>query len=328
MKPVQQKICYFLLTMDCERVQNKDFYPTGPLSWEESERNIIAFGDTVQHYGFKATFFAVPEAVEQHANIFKQLIKSGHEVGLHLHPNTFRFGINEYLGNLPRDIQYTVLKEARDAFEGAMGYQPSSFRPGYFSANQDTFQVLEELNFKRGSSIFPGRHLLGSGGNWIGWLRHCQYINSYFDAPITVSYFHKILFGFYYVQNVIQLMARGFFFAAIRKAAILKTVISKFKVKKRQLLIDLRIENGEYLMFRRIIDAELNRMMQEGTFPVLTSLTHSYINYTDCSYGNHEQGRSRKKCLERILGYLNKHKDITIGSKTLSELQIEYDQSL
>jgi len=313
--------------MDCERIQNKGFYPAGPLSWRESEENIISFAQTALAFGYKATFFAVPEAAEQHADIFRGLIRCGHEVGLHLHPDTFRLGINEYLGNLPYNIQYKIIKDARDVFESAMGFLPTSFRSGYFSANQDTFRALEVLGFKGGSSVMPGRHLKESGSDWEGWPRCCHYINSYFEVPVTVRYVNRIMFGRFFVQTLVHLMIRGLFFTAIKKAAYLSSRNSTFKTRNSKFLLDLRIENCEHTTLRGIIIAELKRMKKEEIFPVLTSLTHSYTNYTNRSHRKHDYGRSRSKCLMRLLGEMNNLQDITVKSMTLSELQNEYDRT-
>lgn len=317
---------YFLLTMDCERVPNKDFYPRGPLSWQESERNIIAFGETALEFGYKVTYFAVPEAVEQHADIFKRLINSGHEVGLHLHPHTFRFGINEHLANLPYDLQFKIIEEARDVFEGVMGFPPSTFRAGYFSANQDTFRALVELGFKRGSSSIPGRQSLQSGNYWKDWPRHCRYVNSYFEVPLTVHYANWAMFGTFCLQSLFPLMVRGLLLSAGRKAINLSKFSSMLSQRKNKILLDLRIDECEYSMLRKIILAEIRRMKEAKTFPIFNALTHSHVNYTDHSHRKDEYGRSRKKCLKHLLDYLNNLQDITIKSTTLGELQNEYDR--
>ena len=67
-----------MLTMDCERVRDSEFYPAGPATWQESARNISAFADVAEEYGFRVTFFSVPEAVEAHGDLFKKLLALGH----------------------------------------------------------------------------------------------------------------------------------------------------------------------------------------------------------------------------------------------------------
>ena len=328
--------CYFLLTMDCERVQDKDSYPVGPLSWQESEENIVAFGGISLRFGYKATFFAVPEAAERHAGIFRELIRSGHEIGLHLHPDTFRYGVNENLGNLPYEAQFRIIKDARDVFKDAMGFLPTSFRSGYFSASCDTFRALSELGFKRGSCVIPGRHLSGSGGNWKEWSGQCKYIDRYFEAPVTAIQYKRSLSWLINLQSVKDLMANGFFFAAAKKSVIpIYRMIKPLdkgagnvrnKNEKEALVLDLRIENGEDLALRYLLAPRLNMTKSGSDFPVLTSFTHNYVNYTGAHYGKHEYGVSRKICLEKILRYLNDRKDISVKPATLCELQNEYDK--
>lgn len=335
MESVEKPKWHFLLTMDCERVQNKNSYPAGPLSWQESEENIVAFSKISLKFGYQATFFAVPEAAEKHASIFKEFMSSGHEVGLHLHPQTFRQGVNENLGNLPYETQYRIINDARDAFKNAMGFFPASFRSGYFSANRDTFRALAALGFKRGSCVVPGRHLPGSGGNWKGWSGQCKYIDSYFEVPVTTVSGKKISSRFFYLQGVKDLVNNGFFLAAVKKSLIPVYRMIRFanprgslqgKNEKEDFVLDLKIENGENLVLPHIIIPQLNMGKNGLDFQVLTAVTHNYINYTDAHYGRHESGMSRKKCLVQMLAYLNDRKDISVKSMTLSELQNEFDQ--
>ena len=113
---------------------------------------------------------------------------------------------------------------------------------------------------------------------------------------------------------------------AARKAIYFSRGNSQFATSGKKFLLDLRIEECEYSTLREIVFTELERMKKMEIFPVLNSLTHSYINYTDDSHRKNEYGRSKRNCLIRLLSYMNNLQDIKIKPTTLGELQNEYDR--
>jgi len=311
-----------LLTMDCERVPASEFYPSGPRSWDESERNIAAFAASVSRRGFVATYFAVPEAVEAHTGLFKQLQREGHEVGLHLHPHTFRYGVNEYLGNLPIDRQRALLGEARDSFAAALGTPPTSFRPGHFSARRDTFGVLSQLGFKRTSAVIPDRVRPGTGSDWRGWARRCQYVDDIFEAPLTVHEMSAGAVAWYRARHLAALARHGCAVDALRGAARLARRGSGGGSQT----VDLRIEEGSRGLLNAIVDGAVPRQLAAGSMPMIAALTHSYINFSargDAGAGDH--GMSRLAHLEGMLTRLTGRRDCTVQPTTLAALHRDYD---
>jgi hypothetical protein len=315
-----------MLTMDCERVRDNPFYPAGPASWDESERNITAFAEIASAHGFRVTYFAVPEAIEAHAGLFKALILSGHEVGLHLHPNSFRYGVNEYLANLPIDVQLSLLSDARDSFDAAMGFRPTSFRPGHFSANAGTFRALTSLGFQRTSAGIPGRHLRETGGDWSTWPRHCHYVEAIFEVPVTVHYLRGTLLRLHGATYALSLARRRFVVEALRVAEGVFRGEAKFGTVQGRALVDLRIEEGSGGLLNEIITAEVDRMTDEP-LPMLAAVTHSYVNFSSADGGSREHGMSRRRHVTRMLQRLAPGSG-TFTSRTLSELQRDFDAQL
>ena len=136
------------LTMDCETVQKRGVYPAGPESWWDSGINIWNFVDIVEFYGYTATFYVTPEAAEAHTDTFRALSEHGHKVGLHLHPQTYRNGIDSNLGGLSYDTQYQLIANAYHDFKAALGFAPIHFRPGCFSHNTDTIRVINHFRMQ------------------------------------------------------------------------------------------------------------------------------------------------------------------------------------
>lgn len=304
-----------LLTMDCERVRQSEFYPAGPESWRESERNISAFTESVEEYGFKATFFAVPEAAAAHRALFRQLIDRGHEVGLHLHPHTFRYGVNEYLGNLPSETQRTLVDDASGAFEAALGFRPTSFRPGHFSATIETLKVLATSGFRRGSFGIPGRFRFGTGSDWRGWPKDCRYVEGLFEAPVTTCELPTVTRLRFRAGYAARLAARGAWLDAVRVA---RRAVGHTDVA------DLRLEAGDSGLSAAIVRAEVGRMRRDGGMPVITALTHSYINFSN-ERGVGEHGLPRRGQLRRLLMTLTSWRDCAFEPQTLIGLQRAFD---
>lgn len=142
---------YFAIQIDCESTLHALKNPA------LGERSIRGLGQVFAETKTKRTFFAIPGDIEAHAPIYKDLESQGHEVGLHVHPKDM--GYSEFLGAEGPEAQKRILAEAMDRFAQAIGRKPSSFCPGYVSANDFTFGILEELGFTHGTVSMPTRNL-------------------------------------------------------------------------------------------------------------------------------------------------------------------------
>ncbi|MBS7642924.1 MAG: polysaccharide deacetylase family protein [Candidatus Bathyarchaeia archaeon] len=135
--------------MDCERLFS---YPNVGGS------SIEYFIDVVSSYGFKATFFIVPEAAYKYRDILLEAMGRGFELGLHYHPQSFRNGLwKNYLASYSYRDQLYQLREALNDWDMYLGFKPRCFRPGNFSANIDTYRAIYNLGFREGSCYIPGR---------------------------------------------------------------------------------------------------------------------------------------------------------------------------
>ena len=78
-----------------------------------------------------------------------------------------------------------------------MGYSPLAFRPGNFSANDETFAVIREVGFTHGSVSQPERSINGYKAVWKGASRNVHKAHSAFrliegdldfvEVPVTVA---------------------------------------------------------------------------------------------------------------------------------------------
>jgi len=141
----------FNLQIDCEATQ---FALQNPAL---GERAIRGLGEILEETGTKGTFLVIPGDIAAHASIYQELASAGHEIGLHYHP--WIEGRCEFLGSEGPEAQRELLAEAIDRYAQAMGVRPYGFCPGYGSANDHTYGILEELGFTHGLVSIPTRDL-------------------------------------------------------------------------------------------------------------------------------------------------------------------------
>ena len=68
-----------------------------------------------------------------------------------------------------------IIGEANLNFEDCMGYSPSTFTPGYVSANDSTFPALYDSGFRQGMVSLPTRDLPQCACVWGNSPRWCSY---------------------------------------------------------------------------------------------------------------------------------------------------------
>jgi hypothetical protein len=166
------KKIYVLVTMDVEPALAADVRPdgaSGPRNYADSERFIEGYARRAAARGYPVTYMLHPEVTTHHAQLFLELEERGACLGLHIHP--WKFGDGHYkahFGGLSGEQQCAILSEATAVWYGNMGKRPRYFRPGTFSANDNTFGVLERLGFLGGSVSIPGRVYPDLNAVWAG----------------------------------------------------------------------------------------------------------------------------------------------------------------
>ena len=95
--------------------------------------------------------------------------RGGACLGLHVHPWKLRgTKWNAHFGGLTANEQRDILRYACDMFAQGLGRWPVYFRPGTFSANDNTFMALQELGFRGGSISAPERIYRDLCAVWTG----------------------------------------------------------------------------------------------------------------------------------------------------------------
>jgi len=203
---------FVLLTMDCETAREDvtthaaRMSASGPWDYVESARSIRGFAARAEAHGFPVTYFVHPEVAVAHRELLLDLQNEGACLGLHLHP--YKFGDGRYkhdLGAYTADEQREILRVAVAVWQDALGQVPRYFRAGYFSANDGTFAVLQELGFRGGSLSIPGRILPAHCSVWAGaepyphrahlGFRQCRGTSAFVEVPVSVDFQRPVLVG-------------------------------------------------------------------------------------------------------------------------------------
>lgn len=121
--------------------------------------------DIADRYGLKITFFV--EVFNKYffgegetREVVETILRRGHDVQLHLHPNYLNFTLenprelrySDLTGDYPLERQIDMLGEAKQTLESHGAPRVTAFRAGCFGANADTLKALAKNDFLIDSS--------------------------------------------------------------------------------------------------------------------------------------------------------------------------------
>ena len=170
-----------LFTMDVEPAAQADGKTSGPATLAEGARRVREYAEVLGEFGYSPTYFVHPELGETQADLFAELQSRGACVGLHIHAVKFATVPSPCeLGGLTGARQESVIAAGAEMFSRHFGFQPRIFRPGCFSANDETYRVLCRLGFEGGSISIPGRVWPDRCCIWTGADPHPHYAHEAF----------------------------------------------------------------------------------------------------------------------------------------------------
>ncbi len=188
---------------DERRVWQKE-EPDAFMGYHNGIKNLA---DIFKKYGIKATFFLSTQCFsskdEDYKKIkkeFDDLIKNGHEIGLHLHPDS-DFALQKKLSKNFKATsaffynyreKFEIIKAAKELLKEHLGEAVAkeliSFRWGNWALDADGAKALHQLGFKVDSSATPGikGHLYdGMRYDWSKVKRHYPWKLSIIDHQST-----------------------------------------------------------------------------------------------------------------------------------------------
>lgn len=112
-------------------------------------------------YGAKGLFFvdfaeAWDYGERKIESAVDSILRNGHDVGVHLHPDHMADKERRYLWQYSFEEQYEMISKCTELYEKIVGKRPLSFRAGRYGANNNTIRILNQLNYKYDMSKFYG----------------------------------------------------------------------------------------------------------------------------------------------------------------------------
>jgi peptidoglycan/xylan/chitin deacetylase (PgdA/CDA1 family) len=163
------------------------------------ERAIPRILEIGEKYDIPYTFFLCGEVAENCRALFSNLKR--HKIGVHTHPFTH---VETFKGESPNDYrqdllekysgdhQYQMIFKDLQMITDNLAVKPKVFRAGKYSANYDTFTVLEKLGIEVDCSRHPSFQIIGWQPYKIRGTSVWE-IPTYCDfSPETVSYLTKL----------------------------------------------------------------------------------------------------------------------------------------
>lgn len=154
-----------IFTMDCVPPEGPDAV-SGPESWDAACQSIRAFSDKLQQLEVKGTFFIEPTMLDHLGEDIENLHNQNMETGLLCHPQLHEY--KSCLGSYSFDRQREIIRLVTQIWKNVLSDHPQTFRPGFFSANDYTYQVLCMENYQQGSCSLPGRVDMDQCCDWNG----------------------------------------------------------------------------------------------------------------------------------------------------------------
>ncbi len=187
---------------------------------------IVDFAD---EHALPMTFAMTPTASKENETDL-----SGHEVGVHLHPQDAQLRekldrkitlFSDCLMRYSAEDQATLIDAARELFEQEEGFSPRTFVAGNWSENGTTLKLLVEAGFSIDGSPLP-QHRSGCA-DWGRIPRLAQPFApspedyqasgsmNYLYLPVSLG-----LWGHYLTPEIIHLLGASYFKAALKEASM------------------------------------------------------------------------------------------------------------
>jgi peptidoglycan/xylan/chitin deacetylase (PgdA/CDA1 family) len=105
-------------------------------------------------YGLKTLLYGLllpgPEIAKNHATLLKEVIKQGHELGIHGLDHVFW---HDHIKNLDREKTEKILREAVETYRGILGVEPLSFAAPGWMINQHALRFFQRAGFRYSSDV-------------------------------------------------------------------------------------------------------------------------------------------------------------------------------
>jgi peptidoglycan/xylan/chitin deacetylase (PgdA/CDA1 family) len=128
----------------------------------------------------KGTFFVLGSLLEEHPNILPEILKNGHEVGMHAYNHDMHQSIDAFKADTLKGLR--VFRE--------LGHSPKGYRHPYFNISTQKMDVLNEY-FEYDASLVPSLPIPGHYGSPFASTKPFQY-RGLIELPLSVFPYLKL----------------------------------------------------------------------------------------------------------------------------------------
>ncbi len=264
---------YFIVTIDTECDKSKDWSIPQPLQFKNILEGIPnRLTPLFERYNVKPTYLISPEVIRDSASsaLLKDL--KNVELGTHLHgefiepqANYASTGTWEYQADYDYDTEFQKMKNLTQLFVEIFGYRPLSFRAGRFGLGVNTLRILQELNYKIDSSIFPYQKIRTKHNNFDTYYYPTK---PHVADPIDIAELPLTVYSRFY-DKVPAFLGRR-----ISNSKLPLKVLSKLIGKKRIKPYSLRHSTVPLEVLKDVIDG-YTRLHSKSEDIVLHAMFHS-----------------------------------------------------
>jgi hypothetical protein len=115
----------------------------------------------LKKYKINANFAAIGKLVEKYPDLFKKIIKQGHELINHTysHPNSEEFNPQNHFHKISASERLEEIEKCHQTVKKVLNYQMKGFRIPHFGNQyvKDIYPMLEKLNYRYSSSLMAIR---------------------------------------------------------------------------------------------------------------------------------------------------------------------------
>lgn len=159
--------CYLTITIDVEPDCTPSWQYSNPLTFKGVTEGIgQRLHPLFEKYNIVPTYLINNVVMEDAESVdFFRSLKGNFELGAHLHPEFIAPDkmYDDYAGKkgaangcfYPPEIEFEKISAITSLFESKLGYKPTSFRAGRFSASANTINSLVKLGYKADTSVTP-----------------------------------------------------------------------------------------------------------------------------------------------------------------------------
>ena len=188
----------------------------------ESEYGINYIMDILDSLEIKGLFFVdIAEAWEYGEDAIRDILltisRRGHSVGVHLHPDRMNDKTRKYLWQYTYEEQYEMIKKCTEFYIDTLKKRPISFRAGRYGADNNTLDILNELQYKIDMSMYYGMRKRCHISDRYETVNSIKCIQNIIEVPVTVFKSFD-LFGYKRFDKIDESMPFGEFKYALGKA--------------------------------------------------------------------------------------------------------------